>query len=587
MRQDTRHVLRTEALHARVESGVRTNADASAIGDDQRRSREHYRAEAAGTQPLEIAAAGRPLSDVLEALSGYLQSVAADWERREAELKRREAFLVQAQQLTKTGSLWWKPSTGEIAWSDENYRVMGYPVGVTPTVELALDRCHPEDLPLVREKLSTAIRDRTSTEFEHRLLMPDAAVKHVRVFFRDIGKPGVPEFIGAATDITEWKVAEEKLRQSEAYLAEAQRLSATGTFGWSVGDDRHFWSEETFRIFGYGRSTPISLQAILNRVHPEDLELVRQLIAGAREGRDIDHEYRLLMPDGTVKHVHIVAHAVRDWSGRLEIVGALQDVTQRRRSEEALGQLRSDLAHFARVASIGALTASIAHEVNQPLAGLVTNASTCLRMLASEPPDVDGACRTARRAIRDAVRASEVISGLRALLSRKPPAAGLVDLNEATREVLVLSRSELQRGRAVTRLELAEELPVVTGDRIQLQQVIINLLRNAFEAMTDVEDRPREIVIRTACDDERVFLSVRDSGVGFEPHGAERLFEAFYTTKPDGMGIGLSVSRSIIESHGGRLWAIPSVGPGATFAFSIPRSGALAPAVDGSTGAVR
>jgi PAS domain S-box-containing protein len=409
-------------------------------------------------------------------------------------------------------------------------------------------------------------------EDEHRLLMPDGAVKHVRVFFRDTGNPGAPEFIGAATDITEWKEAEEKLRQSEAYLAEAQRLSSTGTFGWSVGGDCHFWSEETYRIFDYEQSTPITLQAILDRVHPEDLELVRRLIAETREGREIDHEYRLLMPDGRVKHVHIVAHGVRDRNGRLEIVGALQDVTQQRHSEEALGKLRSDLAHFARVASIGALTASIAHEVNQPLAGVVTNASTCLRMLEGEAPSLEGARRTARRAIRDAVRASEVISRLRALLSRKPPAAGPVDLNEATREVIALSRSELQLGRAVTRLELAEDLPLVTGDRIQLQQVIINLLRNAFEAMNDVEDRQREIVIRTARDgDDRVCLSVHDSGVGFGPDGAERLFDAFYTTKPDGMGIGLSVSRSIIESHGGRLWAVPNEGPGATFAFSIPR----------------
>jgi C4-dicarboxylate-specific signal transduction histidine kinase len=225
----------------------------------------------------------------------------------------------------------------------------------------------------------------------------------------------------------------------------------------------------------------------------------------------------------------------------------------------------------ARVTSLGTLTASIAHEVNQPLTGLITNAGTCLRLLASDPPDVEGARETARRAIRDGTRASEVISRLRALFSRKPPTIEAVDLNEATREVLALSRSELRRGRATVRLDLAENLPPVLGDRVQLQQVIVNLLRNAVDATHGVDDRQREIVLTTAREgDDRVRLSVRDSGVGFRPDGAEKLFDPFYTTKADGMGIGLSVSRSIVESHRGRLWAIPNVGPGVTFSFSIP-----------------
>jgi PAS domain S-box-containing protein len=526
---------------------------------------------AGGKEPPGTIAAGRPLPEVLQALGRCLEAAAADWERREAELRRSEAFLAQAQRLTKTGSLWWKPSTGEITWSDENRRLMGYPAGVTPTVELAMERCHPDDLPLVGETLAAAVQGGASTEFEHRLLMPDGAVKHVRVVFQNVGEPGEPEFIGAAADITEWKEAEEKLRRSEAYLAEAQRLSSTGNFGWSVGEDRHVWSDETFRIFGYDRRTPVTRRAILDRVHPEDLGAVRQLIARAEEGGDVDQEFRLLMPDGAVKHVHAVAHGVRGRDGRLEIVGALRDVTRQRRSEEALGALRAELARVARVASIGELTASIAHEVNQPLSGIVTNASTCLRMLEVDPPDLDGARRTALRAIRDAHRAAEVISRVRALLSRKPPVMEPVDLNDATREVLALSRGELQRGGAATRLEPAPDLPLVVGDRIQLQQVVINLVRNAGEAMSGVEDRPREIVIRTARgDDGQVWLTVRDAGVGFAPEEAERLFDAFYTTKTEGMGIGLSVSRSIVESHRGRLWAVPNQGPGATFAFSVP-----------------
>jgi len=218
------------------------------------------------------------------------------------------------------------------------------------------------------------------------------------------------------------------------------------------------------------------------------------------------------------------------------------------------------------------LTASIAHEVNQPLAGIITNAGTCLRMLAADPPNVDGARETARRTIRDGHRASDVVTRLRALFAKKDANTESVDLNEATREVIALSLSELQRNGVVLRPELAEDLPLVTGDRVQLQQVILNLLRNASEAMSTVDDRPRQLLIRTERDEgDRVRLTVQDAGVGFEPQAADRLFDAFYTTKNDGMGIGLSVSRSIIESHHGRLWATLNDGPGATFSFSLPR----------------
>jgi C4-dicarboxylate-specific signal transduction histidine kinase len=258
----------------------------------------------------------------------------------------------------------------------------------------------------------------------------------------------------------------------------------------------------------------------------------------------------------------------------------VQDVTERWLSDEALSKVRSELAHIARVTSLGALTASIAHEVNQPLSGIVTNASTCLRMLAADPPNVEGARETARRTIRDGHRASEVITRLRTLFSKQDATTAAVDLNEATREVMALSRSELQRHRVMLRADLADDLPPVTGDRVQLQQVILNLLLNAAEAMRGVDDRPRQVVLRTTRDDDdRVRLTVHDAGTGFAPHDADRLFDAFYTTKRGGMGIGLSVSRSIIESHQGRLWAALHNGPGATFAFSLPRS------PDGVTGA--
>jgi C4-dicarboxylate-specific signal transduction histidine kinase len=250
-----------------------------------------------------------------------------------------------------------------------------------------------------------------------------------------------------------------------------------------------------------------------------------------------------------------------------------REANERRLSEQALDGARAELARVARITTFGALTASIAHEVNQPLAGIVTNASTCLRMLGADPPNIEGACDTARRTIRDADRASDVIKRLRALFGGKGLTPERVDLNEAAQEVVALSMGELQRCQVVVRLELADDLPLVTGDRVQIQQVIMNLLLNASDAMSGVHDRARQLVVRTENeDDERVRLTVRDAGVGLDAQSVERLFEAFYTTKKGGMGIGLSISRSIIDGHRGRIFAAPNDGPGATFGFSIPRS---------------
>jgi len=252
-------------------------------------------------------------------------------------------------------------------------------------------------------------------------------------------------------------------------------------------------------------------------------------------------------------------------------IGALQHITESKLAEEALAKARSELAHVARITTLNALTASIAHEVNQPLSGIITNASTCRRMLDGDPPNIEGARETARRIIRDGNRASDVITRLRALFSKKDFTLEPLDLNEATREVIALSLSDLQRNRVVLVADLAEDLPPVMGDRVQLQQVTLNLLRNASDAMLSVDDRPRELLVKTKWDEgNRVRLSVVDAGVGLTSEVKDKVFEAFYTTKNDGMGIGLSVSRSIIERHHGRLWAEANAGPGATFSFSIP-----------------
>jgi C4-dicarboxylate-specific signal transduction histidine kinase len=379
-------------------------------------------------------------------------------------------------------------------------------------------------------------------------------------------------------EVAERRRAEDALKRSEAFLAEGQRLSRVGSFSWRLDTDEITFSEELYRIFELDCDAPVMLEQIVGRVHPEDVPLLSEKMDLARRNiNDHDYAIRLRMPDGRVKYLRTKSYGIRDRDGRLEHVGAIQDATEHRLSEEALAKVSSELAHVTRVSSLGALTASIAHEINQPLSGIVTNASTCLRMLAADPPNVDGARETARRTIRDANRASDVITRLRALCSKKETTIESLDLNEAIREVIALSLSELQRNRVILRTELADDLPLVTGDRVQLQQVVLNLLRNASDAMSAVDDRPRRMVITTEREEgDRVRLTVQDAGVGLDPQAMDRLFEAFYTTKNEGMGMGLSVSRSIIERHHGRLWAAPNDGPGATFSFSIPSGPASA-----------
>jgi PAS domain S-box-containing protein len=382
------------------------------------------------------------------------------------------------------------------------------------------------------------------------------------------------EGVAFILDLSDQKRAERALRRSEAFLAAGQRLSQTGSFSWRVATDEVTWSQQLHRIYELEIGVMLTPEMISTRVHPEDVSLLEKMkIVERTQGgaNDFEWQYRLLMPDHSIKYLHAVAHATRDEDGQLEYIAAVQDVTARRLSEEARDKARSELAHVARVTSLGALAASIAHEVNQPLAGIVTNASTCLRMMSADPPNVEGARETMRRTIRDGNRAATVITRLRALFDKKEARTELVDLNAATRDVIALLLSELQRSGVVLRVEFADQLPAVTGDRVQLQQVILNLLLNASEAMSGVEHRPRQLVIRTERDgDSDVRLTVQDAGSGFEPQAVNSLFEAFYTTKAGGMGIGLSVSRSIIESHHGRIWASPNDGPGATFAFAIP-----------------
>jgi PAS domain S-box-containing protein len=367
--------------------------------------------------------------------------------------------------------------------------------------------------------------------------------------------------------------AESELRKSEARFRSLTELSSD--WYWEQDENMRFtYLSSLFHdLTGYSPADSIGkARWELENIAPvsSSWDEHKALLDARRPFRDL--ELRRVTQDGAVRYLSISGAPVFDQQGRFRgYEGVGRNMTERKRVEEALHQAQAELAHVARVTSLGALTASIAHEVNQPLTGIINNAGTCLRMLNADPPNIEGARETTRRTLRDGNRAAEVITRLRALFAKKDPVIDAVDLNEATREVIAMSSAELQRGRVAARLELADDLSAVAGDRVQLQQVILNLVLNATDAMSAVEDRPRQLVIKTERDQgDQVRLSVQDAGVGLDPGSMDNLFDAFYSTKPDGMGIGLSVSRSIIERHHGRLWAEPNRGPGATFSFAIP-----------------
>jgi PAS domain S-box-containing protein len=431
---------------------------------------------------------------------------------------------------------------------------------------------HPDDLPELERRWREALASNRPDEHEARVRRFDGEYR----WFLFRTNPSVDEsgavtrWYGTNVDIEDRKRAEQAVARSEAFLAEAQKISATGSFCWRLDTDELTLSEELYRILEFDRDSIVTRDKIRSIVHPDDLLLLAEQGAGLLNGDDVECECRLLMPDGRVKHVRVVGHAVDATAARQECVGSVQDITAAQVSAAALDGARHELARVTRIMSLGALAASIAHEVNQPLAGIVTNAGTCLRMLAANPPNIDGARETARRTIRDGNRAAEVIARLRKLFANKAVATELFDLNGATREVLALLSLDLLRGRVNLRVDIDDDQPAfVMGDRVQLQQVISNLIRNASEAMSEVYDHARELEVSVSRNAGEVTLTVRDAGTGFRPEEAERLFDAFYTTKNEGMGIGLSVSRTIIEGHGGRLWATPNDGPGATFGFSV------------------
>ncbi len=387
---------------------------------------------------------------------------------------------------------------------------------------------------------------------------------------------GLQGFGTVIRDLTERKRAEEELRRCEAYLAQGQRLSHTGSWGWNASAEEVFWSRETFRILGADRQeVKPSYQFLLEHVHPEDRAIVEQVLDRAnRERTEFEMAFRIVLPDGSIKHLQSLGHPVPTESGLAEFVGAIVDVTGQRLAEEALGKTRTELARVTRLTTMGELAASIAHEVNEELSAIVSKSNFCLRLRDATGGSPYEAREALLEIVKDADRASAIIARIRTMTQRSAPEKTALRVRDLVVDVLELARRELDQNGITVRTDLFEDLPDVSGDRVELQQVLLNLVVNGIEAMSRVEDGRRVLTICGERDEldgkAAVRIAVQDYGVGFSPEAIDRLFDAFYSTKPNGMGMGLQISRTIVEAHGGRLWATANAGPGATFLCALP-----------------
>jgi PAS domain S-box-containing protein len=526
---------------------------------------------------------GRPVlnesGDLVEFVGTVMDLTAA--KQAEEALRRSESYLAEAQRLSHTGSWARDAATDEIKYSSEEfYRVVGFdPRAGQPRYEAFLQRIHPDDQARVREIAEKARREKAEYELDYRIIHPGGDIRDIHVIGHPVLSPSgdLAEFVGTVMDVTERKRAEGALRRSEAYLAEAQRLSHTGSWALVPGmPEISYMSEECYRLMGFdSHDGPLRFEMVLQRLHPEDQARIREVVETAdREKSNFELDYRVVHPGGEIRDVHAVGHPVLSPSGDLvELVGTVIDITERKRAEEErerLRQAQADLARVNRVTTMGELTASLAHEVNQPIGAAVTNASTCLRWLAGDTPNLEEARAAAMRVVTDGRRAAEIISRVRQLFKKGRTERELLDINEVVREMIVILQGEAARQNIVATMDLAEDLPHVLGDRVQLQQVMMNLIMNGIDAMKSVYGARDLAVSSRLVGNEEILVSVSDTGVGLPPKQADQIFNAFFTTKLHGTGMGLRISGTIVESHGGRLWAEDNSPRGARFHFTLP-----------------
>ena len=502
------------------------------------------------------------------------QFAAQKLELQEEKLQRSEAYLAEAQRLTHTGSWAWRVEGRDaLHLSEEWYRIYGFdPENGPPAFEECRQRTHPEDRAKWQGAIDRAIAEKSEYEVEFRTLLPDGSVKHIRT----VGHPvlnasgDLVQFVGSSTDITDRKRAE----QATLLLAAIVESSHDAIVSKRLNGVITSWNKGAERLFGYAAEEAVG-QNIMLIIPPDRRDEERAIVERLMRGERVDHFDTVRMrKDGSMLDVALTISPMKDAAGA--IVGAsklARDITERKRAEAALRQAQADLAYMSRVTTMGELTASLAHEIRQPISAAVTNARTCLRWLGREVPDVAEASEAASRIVKDATRAADIISRISLLFKKGALQRELVDVNDVIREMIVLLRGEATRHSISTRIELAEDLPKVMADPVQLQQVFMNLMLNAIEAMKEGSGES-ELTIKSEADDGQVLISIIDTGVGLSPEQVEQIFKAFFTTKDTGTGMGLPISRSIIESHGGRLWATGVPGSGATFQFTLPATAA-------------
>jgi len=492
-----------------------------------------------------------------------------------------EAYLTEAQRLTHTATAAYD-ATKILYFSDEAFRLFGFdPLQGLPSREAVWQRIHSDDVDTVNEKIERALRERRSFQNEFRLKLPDGTVKHVDAdilpVFSATGE--LVEIIATAVDVTERKRAEGTLRRGEAWLAQAQRLSQTGTWVLDGTTKRHFlyWSDESYRIWGLDPLQGLpSRDDMWERIHPDDRERVWGEVQDAlREKRDFLAEFRILLPDGTVKYLEAnTHHEFSPLGALLEVICTNVDVTERKRAQderERLRQLEADLAHINRLSMMGELAASLSHEILHPIATARNNARAGMRFLEMRPPNLNEVREALACVVRDVDRANDIVGRIRSQIKRTPPRKECFDLNEAINEVIVMVRSAIAKDTISVSTRLMDGLVPVQGDRVQLQQVLVNLILNAVEAMSSVEGGTRELSIRTEQNQPGgILVAVHDSGPGIDPVNFDRVFEPFYTTKASGVGMGLSICQTIINGHGGRLWMRANEPRGAVFQFTLP-----------------
>ena len=508
-------------------------------------------------------------------------------ERKRAEqaLRRSEAYLAEAQRLTLTGSCAIDGASREILyWSEEMFRLFAFdPQQGLPTWDQWVQRIHPEDRDKFRMAGDRTFLEKVHCDVEFRIVTPDGTVKQIHGIGHPVlsGNGELVQVVGTMVDVTERRRGEESLRRNESYLAQAQRLAHVGSWAWdATGRNAVYVSEEWCRIYGFDPKDGMpSWEQRLQRVHPEDRARFQLTIDRAVvEKSDYDIEFRILLPHTPARYIHSVGRPVLGPSGELvQFVGVSMDVTESKQAEQEHERLRQELAnlaHLNRVRTMGELTASLAHEIKQPIGAAVTNAEACVRSLDRAQPDIGEAREAALEMAKDARRAAEIIDRVRSLYQKGSSQLETIEVNEVIGEMVVMLQNEADRHSVRMRTELAEELPKVMADRVHLQQILMNLMLNGIEAMLDTSG---ELTIKSKlADDGQLLISVTDTGVGLPTENAGQVFDPFFTTKSQGTGLGLAITRSIVESHGGRIWASANPGRGATFSFTLPSKVAVA-----------